>query len=104
MSVKLFHFYCYYNFYCFIAGVAENYCMGGVSMFGRKFPPPKKKGPWIKHWSSNDTDHQWRRWKSGWLKDKRQHIPPLNLEELKEEKAVEFAAEVINRFTALDAA
>jgi len=31
-------------------------------------------------------------------------IPPLNLEELKEEKGVEFAAEVTNRFTALEAA
>ena len=30
--------------------------------------------------------------------------PPLNLEELKEEKAVQFAAEVSNRFTALEAA
>jgi len=29
---------------------------------------------------------------------------PLNLEELKEEKAVQFAAEVSNRFTALEAA
>jgi len=28
-------------------------------------------------------------------------IPPLNLEELKEEKAVKFAAEVTNRFTVL---
>jgi len=35
----------------------------------------------------------------------RQHsIPPLNLEELKEEKAVQFAAEVFNRFTALEVA
>ena len=35
----------------------------------------------------------------------RQHsIPPLNLEELKEEKAVQFAAEMSNRFTALEAA
>ena len=31
-------------------------------------------------------------------------IPPLNLEELKEDKAVQFAAEVTNRFTALEAA
>jgi len=30
-------------------------------------------------------------------------IPPLNLEELKENKAVQFAAEVTNRFTALEA-
>ena len=38
-------------------------------------------------------------------KRQRQHtIPPLNLEELKEEKAVQFAAEVSNRFTALEAA
>jgi len=36
---------------------------------------------------------------------KRKHsIPPLNLEELKEEKAVQFAAEVTNRFTASKAA
>ena len=36
---------------------------------------------------------------------RRQHsIPPLNLEELKEDKAVQFAAEVTNRFTALEAA
>jgi len=36
---------------------------------------------------------------------KRQHsIPPLNLEELEEKKAVQFAAEVTNRFTALEAA
>jgi len=32
------------------------------------------------------------------------YIPPLNLKELKEEKAVQFAAEVSNRFTALEAA
>ena len=33
-------------------------------------------------------------------KIQRQHsIPPLNLEELKEDKAVQFAAEVSNRFT-----
>jgi len=31
-------------------------------------------------------------------------IPPLNLEELKEDKAVQFAAEVTNRFTALETA
>ena len=35
----------------------------------------------------------------------RQHsILPLNLEELKEDKAVQFAAEVTNRFTTLKAA
>jgi len=38
------------------------------------------------------------------LKDKQHNIPPLNLEELKEEKAVQFAAEVTNRFTTLEAA
>ena len=38
-------------------------------------------------------------------KRQRQHsIPPLNLEELQEDKAVQFAAEVTNRFTALKAA
>ena len=38
-------------------------------------------------------------------KRQRQHsIPPPNLEELKKEKAVQFAAQVTNRFTALDAA
>ena len=38
-------------------------------------------------------------------KRQRQHsIPPLNLEELKEEKALHFASEVTNRFTALEAA
>ena len=38
-------------------------------------------------------------------KRQRQHsIPPLNLEELKKVKAVQFAAEVSNRFTALEAA
>ena len=31
-------------------------------------------------------------------------IPPLNLEELKEDKAVQFAAEVTSRFTASEAA
>jgi len=37
-------------------------------------------------------------------KRQRQHsIPSLNLEEVKEEKAVQFAAEVTNRFTALEA-
>ena len=34
----------------------------------------------------------------------RPSIPPLNLEELKEDKAIQFAAEVTNRFTALEAA
>jgi len=35
----------------------------------------------------------------------RQHsIPPLNLEELKEQKAVQFAAEATNRVTALETA
>jgi len=39
------------------------------------------------------------------VKRQRQHsIPPISLEELKEEKAVQFAAEVTNRFTALEAA
>jgi len=38
-------------------------------------------------------------------KRQRQHsISPLNIEELKKEKAVQFAAEVTNRFTALEAA
>jgi len=38
-------------------------------------------------------------------KRQRQHsIPPLNLEEHKKEKAVQFATEVTNRFTALEAA
>ena len=31
-------------------------------------------------------------------------IPPLNLEELKEDTAVQYAAEVTNRFTELEAA
>ena len=55
-----------------------------------------------------DTDHQLLmvtlkvrlvgRWQ-------RQHsIPPLNVEEVKEEKAVQFASEMTNRFTALEAA
>ena len=36
-------------------------------------------------------------------KRQRQHsISPLNLEELKEDKAVQFAAEATNRFTALE--
>ena len=54
-----------------------------------------------------DTDHQLLRLMAT-LKvrlAKRQHsIPPLNLEELEEKKAVQFAAEVTNRFTALEAA
>ena len=38
-------------------------------------------------------------------KRQRQHsIPPLNLKELKEQKAVQFAAEMTDRFTALEAA
>ena len=38
-------------------------------------------------------------------KRQRQHrIPPLNLVEIKEEKALQFAAEASNRFTALEAA
>ena len=38
-------------------------------------------------------------------KRQRQHsILPLNLEELKEDKAVQFTAEVTNRFMALEAA
>jgi len=38
-------------------------------------------------------------------KRQRQHdIPPLNLGELKEQKAVQFAAQVNNRFTALETA
>ena len=37
-------------------------------------------------------------------RQKQNSIPPLNLEELKEDKAVQFAAEVTNRFTALEAA
>jgi len=39
------------------------------------------------------------------VKRQRQHsIQPLNLEELEKEKAVHFAAEVTNRFTALEVA
>jgi len=34
----------------------------------------------------------------------RPSTPPLNLEQLKEDKAIQFAAEVTNRFTALAAA
>ena len=54
-----------------------------------------------------DTDHQLlvATLKVRLGKRQRQHsIPPLNLEELKEDKAVQFAAEVTNRFTALAAA
>ena len=50
-----------------------------------------------------DTDHQLlvATMKVSLTKRQRQHsIPPLNLEEFKEEKAVQFAAEVTNRFTA----
>ena len=47
-----------------------------------------------------DTDHQLLV-KVRLAKRQRQHsIPPLNLEELKEDRAVQFAAEVTNRFTA----
>ena len=54
-----------------------------------------------------DTDHRLlvATLKVRLAKRERQHsIPPLNLEELKEDKAVQFAAEVTNRFTALQAA
>jgi len=54
-----------------------------------------------------DTDHQLlvATLKVRLSKRQRQHsIPPLNLDELKEETAVQFAAEVTNRFTALEAA
>jgi len=54
-----------------------------------------------------DTDHQLlvATLKVRLGKRQRQHsIPPLNLGELKEDKAVQFAAEVTNRFTALEAA
>jgi len=57
--------------------------------------------------ADGDTDHQLlvATVKVRLAKRRRQHsIPPLNLEELKEEKAVQFAAEVSNRFTALEAA
>jgi len=53
-----------------------------------------------------DTDHQLlvATLKVRLAKRQRQHsIPPLNLEELKEDKAVQFAAEVTNRFMALEA-
>ena len=39
-----------------------------------------------------------------WKRQRQNSIPPLNLEELKEEKAVQFATEVTNRFMALEAA
>jgi len=54
-----------------------------------------------------DTDHQLlvATVKVRLAKRQRQHSTPLlNLEELKEEKAVQFATEVSNRFTALEAA
>ena len=54
-----------------------------------------------------DTDHQLlvATLKVRLGKRRRQNsIPPLNLEELKEDKAVQFEAEVTNRFTALEAA
>ena len=52
-----------------------------------------------------DTDHQLlvATLKVWVAKRQRQHsILPLNLEELKEEKAVQFAAEVTNGFAALE--
>ena len=54
-----------------------------------------------------DTDHQLlvATLKVRVAKRQRQRsIPPVNLNELKEDKAVQFAAEVTNRFTALEAA
>jgi len=54
-----------------------------------------------------DTDHQLlvATLKVRLGKRQRQNsIPPLNLQELKEDKAVQFAAEVTHRFTALEAA
>ena len=54
-----------------------------------------------------DTDHQLlvATLKVRLGKRQRQNsFPPLNLEELKEDKAIQFAAEVTNRFTALQAA
>jgi len=54
-----------------------------------------------------DTDHQLLvvTLKVRLAKRQRQHhFLPLNLEELKEEKAVQIAAEVTNRFTTLEAA
>ena len=57
--------------------------------------------------ADSDTDHQLlvATLKVRLCKRQRQNsIPPLNLEEIKEDKAVQFAAEVTNRFTALEAA
>ena len=52
-----------------------------------------------------DTDHQLLVTTMKVRQAKRQHsILPLNLKELKEDKAVQFAAEVTKRFTALEAA
>jgi len=54
-----------------------------------------------------DTDHQLlvATLKVRLAKRHRQHnIPPLNLKESKKQKSVQFAAEVTNRFTALEAA
>jgi len=54
-----------------------------------------------------DTDHQLlvATQKVSLAKRHRQHsIPPLNLEELNEVKSAQFAAEVTNRFSALQAA
>jgi len=54
-----------------------------------------------------DTDHQLlaETLKVTLAKRQRQHsILPLNLEELKEEKAVQFVAEITKRFTAFEAA
>jgi len=54
-----------------------------------------------------DTDHRLlvATLKVRLAKRERQHSsPPLNLQELKEDKAVQFAAEVTSRFTALEAA
>ena len=53
-----------------------------------------------------DTDHQLlvATLKVRLAKRQRHHsIPPLNLKELKEEQAAQFAAEVTNRFMALKA-
>ena len=54
-----------------------------------------------------DTDHQLLvatlKVRSG-KRQRQNSILPLNLEELQEDKAVQFAAEVTNRFTALEAA
>jgi len=54
-----------------------------------------------------DTDHHLlvATLKVRLAKRQRQHsIPPLNLDELKGDKAVQLTAEVTNRFTALEAA